>query len=47
MNHEDEQPPAGRTGRQSIGQAVVDWLVPVAAVVEIIERVTSIWRSWM
>lgn len=47
MNRDKEQPPAGQTGRQSIGQAIVDWLVPVAAVAEIIERLTGIWQSWM
>ncbi|MER6198068.1 hypothetical protein ABT234_11975 [Streptomyces sp. NPDC001586] len=47
MNREEEQPLAGRTGRQSIGQAVVDWLVPLGLSVEIIERVMGIWQNWM
>ncbi|MFK0238630.1 hypothetical protein [Streptomyces vinaceus] len=46
MNHGSEQPPAGQTGRQSIGQAIVDWLIPVAMFVDIIGKVTSFWQSW-
>ncbi|MFD4865262.1 hypothetical protein [Streptomyces sp. NPDC058412] len=47
MNHEKEQPPAGQTGRQSMGQAVIDWLAPLGLFVEIIERVMGIWDNWM
>lgn len=47
MDPESKQPPAGQTPRQSMGQAIVDWLAPVVLAAEIIERVTGIWHSWM
>ncbi|MDV9186818.1 hypothetical protein R6L23_00955 [Streptomyces sp. SR27] len=47
MAHEDEQPKAGQENRLSVRQAVVDWLMPAAAIVEFIEWVVTIWQSWM
>ncbi|MFI1152550.1 hypothetical protein [Streptomyces sp. NPDC020817] len=45
MNRRNEQSSAGQTGRQSIGQAIVYWLRPVAAVVGIISGVVTIWQQ--
>ncbi|MFF4874041.1 hypothetical protein [Streptomyces sp. NPDC000961] len=47
MAREGERSKTGQEKRLSIRQAVVDWLVPTAAIVEFIEWAVTIWQSWM